>query len=78
MNFNVYLDDETVTRLNALARKRGTTRNALIREAVSRLLDRKGAAGWPPSVAGFEGDPDAPAFEAYRDELAAPRKDPLR
>jgi predicted transcriptional regulator len=77
MNFNVYLDDPTVDRLNALARKRGTTRNALIREAISHLLARKEVSGWPEAVAAFEGDAEAPRFEASRDALKPPRQDPL-
>jgi predicted transcriptional regulator len=78
MNFNVYLDTETVTRLNTLARQRGTTRNALIREAVAQLLEGDGGQAWPESVKAFEGVPDAPRFEASRRKLRAPRKDPLR
>jgi len=78
MNFNVYLDAVTVTRLNTLARQRGTTRNALIREAVAQLLDGNGGQAWPETVRTFVGLPDAPRFEASRRKLRAPRKDPLR
>lgn len=78
MNFNIYLDAATVDRLNALARERGTTRNALIREAVGHLLDRQAEPGWPEAVAAFEGEPGAPRFESARKRLRAPRKDPLR
>lgn len=78
MNFNVYLDAVTVTRLNALARQRGTTRNALIREAVAQLLAGNGGPAWPEVVRKFAGLPAAPRFEASRRTLRAPRKDPLR
>jgi hypothetical protein len=78
MNFNVYLDEQAVERLNALARKTGTTRNALIREAVAHLLDKKAKTGWPQAVMEFGGDPRAPAFESTRRGLRPPRKDPLR
>lgn len=78
MNFNVYLDEPTVERLNALARKRGTTRNALIREAVAHLLDRGAEAAWPDVVQAHEGIPQSPSFEAARRRLRPPRKDPLR
>ena len=77
MNFNVYLDEPTVDRLNALARKRGTTRNALIREAVSHLLDRKAESQWPASVMTFEGEAGIPPFEESRHSLKPPREDPL-
>lgn len=78
MNFNVYLDALTVERLNALARQRGATRNALIREAVGHLLDRQSRPGWPESVMAFQGDPKSPMFESARKALRAPKKDPLR
>lgn len=77
MNFNLYVDATTGARLDRLAKQRRTTRNALIREAVSRLLDGSGGASWPREVALFEGVPRAPRFEAQRRKLRAPRKDPL-
>ena len=78
MNFNIYLDEPTVDRLNRLARTRKTTRNALIREAVGRLLEREDVAGWPALVLAHEGEPDAPPFESSRRSLRAPRRNPLR
>lgn len=78
MNFNVYLDDATVDRLNTLARKRRTTRNALIREAVAHLLEGKDGAAWPELVRDFHGEPAIEPFEASRRGLRAPKKDPLR
>jgi len=78
MNFNVYLDALTVERLNALARHRGATRNALIREAVAHLLDQQSRPGWPDTVMAFQGDPGAPAFESARKAVRAPKKDPFR
>jgi len=78
MNFNVYLDAPTVERLNALARSRGTTRNALIREAVGHLLDQGPRKAWPEAVADFQGESGAPAFESARKGLRPPTKDPLR
>ncbi|MBK7584466.1 MAG: ribbon-helix-helix protein, CopG family [Myxococcales bacterium] len=77
MNFNLYVDAATGACLDRLARRRRTTRNALIREAVSRLLDGTGDACWPREVVLFEGVPRAPRFEAERRKLRAPRKDPL-
>lgn len=78
MNFNVYLDGPTVDRLNRLARTRKTTRNALIREAVARLLEGDEATGWPALVLAHAGEPEAPPFEASRGTLRAPRRNPLR
>lgn len=78
MNFNVYLDDATVDRLNSLARKRGTTRNALIREAVAHLLESRSAAAWPALVREFEGESGVAPFEASRSGMRPPKKDPFR
>jgi len=78
MNFNVYLDEATVNRLNALARESGATRNALIRQAVAHLLDDAAPAGWPSSVMAWEGDPSVPPFEGARVSLRPPKADPLR
>ncbi len=78
MNFNVYLDEPTVERLNRLARARRTTRNALIREAVGRLLDQKTTMGWPTEVLEHRGLPDTPAFESRRRGLRPPKRNPLR
>lgn len=77
MNFNVYIDKETVQRLERLAKARRKSRNALIREAVEQLLDRAPDAGWPRTVLDFEGLSEATPFEASRGKLRAPRRDPL-
>jgi hypothetical protein len=77
MNFNVYIDKETVRRLERLAKARRTSRNALIREAVEQLLDRAPDAGWPRAVLDFEGFAGAVVFETSRKKLRPPRRDPL-
>lgn len=77
MNFNVYIDKQTVSRLERLAKARRTSRNALIREAVEQLLDRSADAGWPKAVQDFEGISAASPFEDSRGKLHAPRRDPL-
>jgi len=77
MHFNIYLDDATGERLNHLAEQTGRTRNSVIREAVADLLARRGARGWPEEVLAFRGVPDMSPFESHRQELAAPKDDPL-
>jgi hypothetical protein len=77
MNFNVYIDKRTGVRLERLAATRRTSRNALIREAVTRLLERQTKAGWPSAVLDFQGCPTVSPFEVARRRLRAPRKDPL-
>ena len=76
MNFNLYLDAESVRRLDKLARREKTARNALIRRAVTTLLDSS-ARDWPPEVQRFVGDPSFPPFESHRAEMAAPIDDPF-
>ena len=68
MNFNVYLDDETAKRLDAVARASGKPRNALVRQAVAAWLEHEGRP-WPRVVMDYVGDPDIAPFESYRAEL---------
>lgn len=77
MNFNVYVDKRTGERLNSLARARRTSRNALVREALTRLLEPGHKAGWPAEVLEFQGIGNAPPFEDARRKLRSPRPDPL-
>ena len=77
MNFNIYLDDETGELLNRAAEHSGETRNALIREAVSEWLKRRGKPAWPDTVLAFKGMPEMVPFEASRDKLKPPATDPL-
>jgi hypothetical protein len=76
VNFNLYLDDDSADRLNQLARKTGTPRNALVRQAVRTWLDRN-AAVWPQEVLEFEAEPSLVPFEAHRAELVPARDDPF-
>lgn len=75
MHFSIYLDDATGQRLNALAQQVGETRNALIRQAIQDWMTHQ--SQWPEAVMQFQGEPDAPAFESYRDRLVDPKDDPL-
>ena len=40
-------------------------------------LERSAHKGWPSEVESFQGDQDAPVFEAYREHLSMPKDDPL-
>jgi predicted transcriptional regulator len=77
MNFNIYLDDETGQRLNQVAKKAGESRNALVRQAVSEWLSRRGKPQWPDEVLAFNGMADMRPFETSRDRLKPPVADPL-
>jgi hypothetical protein len=76
VNFNVYLDDESAARLDRLARRSRTARNALIRKAVHAWLEGE-ASSWPKIVLEYRGDPSIAPFEARRAELLAPADDPF-
>jgi predicted transcriptional regulator len=77
VNFNVYIDKHIGEQLEQLAKDRGTTRNALIREALARFLERRAQREWPKVVREFKGLKDAPRFENGRDALRPPAADPL-
>jgi len=77
MHFNIYLDDATGQKLNAMAQQVGESRNALIRKAVSEWLAHQSQPQWPQAVLDFTGMADAPRFEAGRDRLKPPVDDPL-
>jgi hypothetical protein len=65
--------------LDRAAKKLGETRGGLIRKALREWLDKKtlGSPGWPSLILEWQGVPDMPPFEAYRDELLAPCEDAL-
>ncbi len=77
MNFNIYLDDETGSRLSEAAKRAGENRNAVIRRAVQEWLERHGRPQWPEAVLGHSGLPHTPAFEDGRKHLRDPSADPL-
>lgn len=72
----MYLDDELVRRLEALAKRTGARRNAIIRQAVAAWVGRAGAE-WPSIVAEWRRDPAAPRFDDMRSELVEPPADPF-
>ena len=74
MHFNLYLDDQTAKELDPTAKTMGETRSGLIRKALREWLD-KGSPGWPSLILKWQGVPDMPPFESYRDELLPPRED---
>jgi hypothetical protein len=77
VNFNIYIDKQTGERLERLAKTRRTSRNALIREALARLVKQRAKSEWPQDVLDFKGIPKARPFEDARRMLRAPRKDPF-
>jgi hypothetical protein len=51
----------------------------LILQSLNQLTQVKqsNTAGWPDIILAFNGEPDFPAFESYRDELLPPREPEL-
>jgi hypothetical protein len=77
MNFNIYVDKETGERLARMAKRRRTSRNALIREALQHFVAQGPGAQWPGEVLGFQGVRKVRPFEAARRKLVPPSADPL-
>ena len=49
----------------------------LVLQAIRQLIQAKPIAQWPDEILNYQGDPDFPAFESYRDELLPPREPEL-
>ena len=71
------LYEKTGAKLDQLARKSGKARNAVIRQALSDWVERKGELRWPKEVVEFKGIKGSPRFESYRGKLRKPTGDPL-
>jgi hypothetical protein len=79
MNINVYLEDPLAKSLNQYAKKSGTPRNAIIREAVKEWIIHHEVKQWPKSILTFKGLTAIPSFESYRtDLLPSDDENPLR
>jgi predicted transcriptional regulator len=78
MNFNIYLNTAVGEALKRLAKRRKTTRNALIREAVEDLVAKEiGSQTWSTTVLEWQGDSTFGPFEDHRTRLRRPTEDPL-
>ena len=77
MYINVYIDKKTGERLERLAKTKHKSRNAVIREALTNLLESESQSGWPREVLDFEGLPKTRPFEDLRRKLGTPAEDPL-
>jgi len=78
VNFNIYLNTAVGEALKRLAKRRKTTRNALIRQAVEELVAKDSESqNWSAAVLEWRGDPAFEPFEARRSQLRRPADDPL-
>jgi predicted transcriptional regulator len=78
VNFNVYLDSTLGEALKRLAKRRKTTRNALIRKAVEDLVAKEGQSqSWSAAVLEWKGDAELEPFETHRARLRKVAQDPL-
>ena len=73
MNFSVYLKDELVARLEAIAEREKVSRNNLITEALERFIKEHEASYWGEEVLNWKGCPE---FELPNDQdLIAPSEE---
>ncbi|PZD74938.1 hypothetical protein C1752_00632 [Acaryochloris thomasi RCC1774] len=72
MNFNVYVEDQLVERLELLAKQQGKKRNTIIREALEAWTTLNLPAAWPDNVLTYSGSTDGIVYESYRNELLPP------
>lgn len=78
MNISLYLEQPLAQKTQQYAKKMGTTRNAIIREALKVWLVQHETASWPNSILNFRGISDAITFEEGRGDLLPPDEDPLQ
>lgn len=77
MNINVYLEDSLAKSLNQSAKQLGSSRNAIIREALKEWIQQHEIRKWSATVLNFQGAKELPSFESHRDDLLPPKEDPL-
>ena len=73
MNFSVYIKDELVAKLEAIAKREKVSRNNLITEAVERFIKEHEASYWGKEILNWKGYAE---FElANNDDLIAPSEE---
>ena len=77
MNINIYVENKLGQQLCEQAKIMGTTRNALIREALHYWFIHHKAHAWPSIILNYHGDSKFPAFESHRKELKKTKDDPF-
>jgi metal-responsive CopG/Arc/MetJ family transcriptional regulator len=77
MNINIYIEDALGNALNEQTKKRGISRNAIVREAIREWVTRHEIKHWPNSVLAFKGISSIDSFESHRIELSSPKEDPF-
>lgn len=78
MNINVYLEDSLAKSLNQSAKQLGSSRNAIIREAIKEWIVHHEIRKWPATILKFQGISHSPRFESYRNDLLPPEENPLK
>ena len=78
MNFSIHIDDQLLRELTGLVKKSGKTRNALIKEAIAKLVTSQKKKHWPrEAVELFGASRDLKPFESYRAECSFSSDDPF-
>lgn len=78
MNISIYLDMPLAKKAQQYAKKTGTTRNAIIREALRVWLLQHETRSWPKSILNFKGVDEPIVFEKDREELLPPNEAPFQ
>ncbi len=73
MNFSIYLKDELVTKLEAIAKREKVSRNNLINQAVENFIKEHEASYWGEEILNWQGCPE---FELPKnDDLIPPSEE---
>ena len=73
MSFHVYVEPELEHQLEALCKRTGKKRNAVVREALREYVTRQSERPWPKAVFQFKPDPNLVRFETTRTDLPVER-----
>lgn len=70
MNFNIYLNKKTASKVTRAAKGMHRSRNSIITEALEEWLERHATDRWPKKFFDFEPINDLPDFKQLRADLS--------
>jgi hypothetical protein len=74
MSFHVYLEPQLQEQVDALSKKTGRKRNAIVREALREYVAKQVKQDWPEEVFRFSADPKLTRFESLRQDSLSQRE----
>ncbi|MDJ0743650.1 MAG: ribbon-helix-helix protein, CopG family [Xenococcaceae cyanobacterium MO_167.B27] len=69
MNFSIYLKDELVSKLEAIAKREKVSRNNLINQAVEHFIKEHEVSHWSEEILNWKGCPE---FELSKNDALIP------